>query len=607
MPLLADSLRDLASVMLVGALTLAGLYYGQDILVPMAVATILAFILAPIVNRLTRAGIAHSASVTIAVIAAVTITALALIAFSNQLLTLAANLDSYKANVVEKVRMVTSSSGEDSSLSRAAGAIDRLQKDLLQEVSPENAASRPVIVTSTDSPDRMSVLKDFAAAVGAPVGTALLTILFAFFLLLQHHDLRERIIRIAGTDNISNTTAAIAEAGTRLSGLFLAQAILNGSFGVFVGAALWAIGVPNAVLWGIVAAVMRFVPFIGSFVAAIPPLLLAAGVEPGWSMFVMTLALFVIGEPLMGHVLEPLVLGKRAGLTPFAIVVALSLWTLLWGPMGLLLAVPITLAIVVLGRYVPGLEFLSVLLGDEEPLTPAQRLYNRLLSKDASAAISQIEDSAQERPIAAVTDEVILPALQAASLDYILDRLDNSHITALGETMSLVSEAFEHTGGLETMGASTPHASSVIVIPARGPIDAMAAGFLGNLLNTLTPYRTVAAASSGLTAIASARATMTDKEERPAIVITTTGASDSAQLRLIVNRAAATFLDHPIFVVGSDVGSTSPGAQTIAGAAGAGVHWTTATQLVELLRAHHPGATAAQSRDTPAPKALMRA
>lgn len=589
MPLLADSLRNLASMMLVAALTIAALYYGQDIFVPIAVATILAFILAPIVDRMNRAGIAHSVSVTIAVVAAVSVTAVALLAFSNQLLTLASNLDNYKSNFVEKVRTVTASTGEEGSFSRAAAAIERLQKDLLREVSPEDAAAGPVVVTSTQAPDRLTAIQEFAAAVGAPIGKALLTILFAFFLLLQHHDLRERVIRVAGTDNMSNTTAAIAEAGSRLSGLFLAQAILNGSFGIFVGLALWAIGVPNAVLWGIVAAVMRFVPFLGSFVAAVPPLLLAAGVEPGWSMFAMTLALFVIGEPLMGHIVEPLVLGKRAGLTPFAMVVALSVWTLLWGPMGLLLAVPLTLAIVVLGRYVPGLEFLSVLLGDEEPLTPAQRLYNRLLSKDASAAISQIEDCAEERPIAAVTDEVVLPALQAASMDYILDRLDTQHVAALGETMSLVSEAFENVGGFESVGTPSVHATSVLVIPARGPIDIMAAEFLGSVLNSLTPYKTRAAASSGLTALASARASVAKTDDKPAVVITTAGASDSAQLRLIVNRAATTFPSNPIFVVGSDMSRHASNAPAFQGAA-ANINWTTAAQLVELLRAHHPAA-----------------
>lgn len=587
MPLLADSLRNLASVMLVGALTLAGLYYGQDILVPIAVATILAFVLAPIVDKLNRAGLSHSLSVTIAVVAAVAMTTVAIAAFTNQMLTLAATLDSYKGNVVTKVATITSSAGPSSSFSRAAAAIERLQNDLVREVSPGEQAARPLIIAPAQPPSRIAAVKDFAAAVGAPAGKALLTILFAFFLLLQHHDLRERVIRVLGTDNISATTAAIAEAGSRLSGLFLTQAILNSSFGMFVGIALWAIGVPNAALWGIVAAVMRFVPFIGSFIAAVPPLLLAAGVEPGWGMFAMTLALFAIGEPLMGHVIEPLVLGKRIGLTPFAIVVALSVWTLLWGPMGLLLAVPVTLAIVVLGRYVAGLEFLSVLLGDEEPLTPAQRLYNRLLSKDASAAISQIVECAGQRSIAAVTDEVVLPALQAASTDYILDRLDAGHVAALGETMSLVSEAFEDAGELENVAAATTHATSMLIIPARGPIDAMAGQFLGSVLNALTPYRTRAATSSGLTALAAAHASMSETDQRPAIVIATTGASDSAQLRLIVNRAAMTFPDNQIFVVGSELGGHLSGSQIRRGVV-ANVNWTTVTQLSELLHAQNP-------------------
>lgn len=586
MPLLADSLRNLTSYMVVAAITIMALYYGQDILVPISLATILAFILAPIVNALRRANVPHALSVTISVLSAVTVAGLAIYAFSNQLLTLAENLDSYKANMVEKVRSVTSDTG-GSSLRRAAASIEQLQRDIMQEVGSDTPEQGTSVAPTRVSTDSMAALKDFIAAVGAPIGKALLTVLFAFFLLLQHADLRDRIIRVAGTNNMSNATAAISEAGSRLSKLFLAQATINSAFGIVVGCALWLIGVPNPALWGIAAAVLRFVPFFGSFLGAIPPLLLAAGVEPGWSMFLMTLTLFAVGEPFMGQVVEPLVLGRRVGLSPFAIVVALSLWTLLWGPIGLILAVPITLAVVVLGRYVPGLEFMSVMLGDEDPLTPEQRFYNRLLSKDASSAIAEVEEESEESSIITVTDEMILPALQIASTDYKLDRLDTKHLSDMHETIELVSEAFADAGPLNGVRKDSTQATSIVVIPARGPVDKMAADFLTSLLNSHTPYAVRTTSANGLTAVADAKASLGGDDNKPAVVVVTTGAGDGAQLRLIVNRAASTFVDNPIYIAGLGANMRDGGAGTLQREVLNG-HWTTVTQLVQRLRSHHP-------------------
>lgn len=606
MPMLADSVKNLASYLIVAAILVAALHYGQDILVPMALAVILAFLLAPIVRALRRASIPHSAAVTLTLVTAVTIAGAGVYTFSTQMLTLADNLDSYRYNLMNKVRWATRQSSGDNVLTRASEAVEKLQKDVMEEIGgkgeaagkdatnipppPASLAAQPETASSEQrSPsargEKLQSLKDFAAAIAAPAGKTALTVLFAFFLLLQHSDLRDRVIRIAGTDNMSSATAAMAEAGTRLSTLFLTQAALNASFGILVGVALWLIGVPNAALWGVVAAIMRFVPFIGSFLAAVPPLLLAAGVEPGWSMFLATLALFALGEPFMGHIVEPLVLGKTAGLSPFAIVLALSVWTILWGPIGLILAVPITLSVVVLGRYVPGLEFLSVLLGDEPALTPQQRLYNRLLSKDASAAIGQIEDANAQSSIAKTSDEIVLPALQLASADYELDRLDDKQLSSMQETIDLVTAAFAGTGGLEAT-ADTPKQGPILVVPARGPIDRMAAHYLASLLNTMTPYRvtTSGAGAAGLTALSDMRATAQKGGIQPQIVIATTGQSASAQLKLIVKRAASYFPSSLIFVIGADGNLAGLEIESIPG------HWMRIGQLIELINSNRqPG------------------
>ena len=274
----------------------------------------------------------------------------------------------------------------------------------------------------------------------APLTQAALTFLFSLFLLLQYKDLRDRIVRVAGTDNMSETTAAMSDAGERLSDLFIMQTILNASFGLFVGCVLMIIGVPNAPLWGVLTFVMRFVPYVGSYLSAIPPILLAAAVDPGWGMVISTLALFAIGEPVMGQFVEPFMLGKRAGLSPFAMVLSASFWTLLWGPIGLVLAAPLTLVVVVIGRYIPSLEFVTVLLGDEPPLSDQQEFYHFLLSGDAYGAIDQLEEAKETTPLGEVGDAIIIPALKLAAIDRRRGRLDPAAVKELEET---VDEVFE--------------------------------------------------------------------------------------------------------------------------------------------------------------------
>ncbi|MEQ1614067.1 MAG: AI-2E family transporter, partial [Hyphomicrobiaceae bacterium] len=408
---------------------------------------------------------------------------------------LTASLAGYKDNLTQKVRTITGSGSQDNVFRKAAASVDALEKELKKEAAGTSpgAATMPTVVVAREVNGNSTSVLDQLQGAFRPLATAGLTLLFCLFLLAQHQDIRDRVVRLAGTDNMTDTTSALSEAGTRLSRLFLRQAALNAGFGVFIGIALAFIGVPNAALWGIATCFLRFVPFIGSIIAAVPPVLLAAAVDPGWGMVIATSALFLVGEPIIGHVIEPQVLGKGVGLSPFAMIAAASFWTMVWGPIGLILAAPLTMAVVVLGQYIPRLEFMSILLGDTPALAPEQEFYHRLLTDDAAAAAQQLEDAAETNSIGAASDGIALPALRIAARDYRNDRLDAEQTNALRDTMDAVVELMSDAIG------STIHANAsdtangekhlrVIVVPARGPIDTIAAKYVAAMLTVTTRH-----------------------------------------------------------------------------------------------------------------------
>jgi hypothetical protein len=268
-----------------------------------------------------------------------------------------------------------------------------------------------------------------------PLTTAGLVVIFVIFFLSQRQDLRDRLIRLAGSHDLQRTTDAINDGAQRLSRYFLAQTALNVLFGLIVGIALAFIGVPNPVLFGILAMVFRFVPYIGAFIAAIFPIALAVAVDPGWSMALMTTALFLIVEPLVGQVIEPLVYGHSTGLTPVAVILAATFWTWLWGPIGLLLSTPLTVCLGVLGRHVTWLRFLDVMIGDEPSLSPAQSFYQRALAGEIDEAVDQVVEILPRRSLSYVYDRVVLEALNLAQIDFRRGLLDTKHVEQINEAV----------------------------------------------------------------------------------------------------------------------------------------------------------------------------
>jgi len=410
----------------VGVVVLAALYVGQDVFLPVVLAILLAFVLAPFVDLLRRWHFGRVPAVIVAVLLTVGIIVSlgGLIGF--QLAGLAADIPRYQTTIKEKVGSLRA--GTIGRLPSLLKEFDRAVQETPEEAPAGTAAPaaepeptpevNPLPVEVHERPATpLEIARRIAVPLLHPLATTGIVFVVLIFILLQREDLRDRMIRLFGSSDLHRTTAAMDDAARRLSRYFLIQLGLNTSFGVLMGIGLWLIGVPSPALWGVFAALMRFVPYIGSFIAAAVPTLLAAAVDPGWTMALMTIALFLVCEPLMGHVVEPLVYGQSTGLSPFAVVISAIFWTWIWGPVGLLIATPLTLCLVVLGRHVERLEFLDVILGDRPALTPAENLYQRMLAGDPDEALESAEVLLKERSLTSYYDEVALQGLQLAAND----------------------------------------------------------------------------------------------------------------------------------------------------------------------------------------------
>jgi predicted PurR-regulated permease PerM len=424
------------------------LYFGREIIIPIALAILLSFVLAPLVGLLQRARVPRGLAVVSVVIIAFTLIFAIGSLLAAQLTQLARDLPSYQSTITEKIQLFRETTAGRGTLERASGMLKDLSKELDKPkdaasalgagASPKAAAPLipvPVEVRQPD-PSALESLQSLISPLLHPLATTGIIVIFVIFILLQREDLRNRLIRLAGSHDLQRTTAALDDAASRLSRLFLIQLLLNGSFGVVIGTGLWLIGVPSAILWAILAAVLRFVPYIGAAIAAAFPLALSLAVDPTWSMLLWTLALFIVVEPIVGHVIEPMVYGHSTGLSPVAVVASATFWTALWGPIGLVLATPLTVCLVVLGRHVERLEFLDVMFGDRPALSPPEIFYQRMLAGDPTEASEKAEEFLKERSLTSYYDEVALKGLQLAQADAERGALDHERLTKIRDAVS---------------------------------------------------------------------------------------------------------------------------------------------------------------------------
>jgi predicted PurR-regulated permease PerM len=476
------SLVSAVALAILAVIIVTALYVGREIFVPVALAILLSFVLASPVGALQRLRVPRGIAVVGVVLFAFAIIFALGSLIATQLNRLAGDLPRYQATIQSKIQSVRGVTGGSSTLERAAGMLQDLGKELDKPKvgSPDKAVtpslgdplgSRPVTPIPVEvlqpDPGALESLRSLIAPLISPLATTGIIVIFVIFILIQREDLRNRLIRLAGSHDLQRTTAALDDAGSRLSRLFLNQLLINTGFGIVIGTGLWLIGTPSAVLWGILATVLRFVPYIGSIIAAAFPLALAIAVDPGWSMLAWTAALFFVVEPAVGQIVEPMIYGHSTGLSPVAVVVSATFWTALWGPIGLVLATPLTVCLVVLGRHVERLAFLDVMFGDRPALSPAEIFYQRMLAGDPTEATEKAEEFLKERSLSSYYDEVAIKGLLLAQSDLERDVLDQSRLGRIRDTViEFVNDLSDQTDQEPTGERSTADAEAAAAVEA---------------------------------------------------------------------------------------------------------------------------------------------
>jgi predicted PurR-regulated permease PerM len=423
-----------ATGVVIAAAVVAALYFGADILRPLALAILISFALAPLVIRLRRIGFPRIP----AVLAAVVLVTLLVSALGSivamQMVSLAQNLPWYEYNLRTKIRNAADAMPSGGLLDKTTQAVKEIGREIDEAAKGEAPEQRtppiaggaeeaeptpePVpVVVQEQPPTPLDTLRSVLGPLIGPVGSAGLIIIFVIFMLIERSELRDRLISLVDERDLARATRAIDDAAKRVSRYLLMQLLVAIMHGVPYGIGLWLIGVPNAIVWGLLATLLRFVPYLGPLIAAVCPLVLALAVDPGWSMVLMTAALILTLELFTNNVLEPWLYGNTTGLSPVAILVAAIFWTTLWGPVGLLLSVPLTVCLVVLGRHVPQLHFLDVLLGNRPAMTLPSRFYQRLLAADVHEATELAEEFEAEHGYRPLVGEILVPALALAEGD----------------------------------------------------------------------------------------------------------------------------------------------------------------------------------------------
>jgi predicted PurR-regulated permease PerM/CheY-like chemotaxis protein len=497
------------------ALVLAGLYWLQGVLIPLALAVLLTFLLSPVVGTLQRRGLGRVPSVLVTVLLTLSILGGIGWTLTRQLVALADELPRYSLNIHHRIADLHGAS--------QGGSVEKVQQaveDVVGEIQKTGTVGVPgpkPLAVVLEPPSLLAHLPTLLQA----LASAMVVTVLMIFMLLERRELRDRVILLIGYRRMTATTKALDEAGARISRYLLMQSIINGSFGVAVGLGLFLIGVPYAVIWGSLAAALRFIPYVGAFVAVLLPLALSLAVFPGWHQPALVVGLFLVLELVTSMVLEPWLYSQSAGVSQVALLIAVTFWSWLWGPVGLLMATPLTVCLLVLGKHLPALRSIVVLMGDRPVIEAKARYYQRLLARDQDEAIDIVEAYVNTDGREAVYDAVLLPALYYAKQDRDRGLLSEGDAQFVGQATREILDVLAHDAPAPSerdtgdRSVSDPGDTRVRILgcPARDEADAVALEMVRHLLDPAR-YRIEVSGTGMLTAEVVARIDL----HRPALV-----------------------------------------------------------------------------------------
>ena len=485
---------------------IATLYFGQSVLIPLALAFLLTFILSPVVTWLQR-WIGQTLGILLVVAALFTLIGGTGWLLGQQLLDVGRKMPDYTANIAGKLRAFQIPSG--GALARLSGMIEELKKELpggekpspekeqaeKLEPKPPTASATPVpvrVVESAQSEITQLAQTAFVFLLG-PLGRTGLVLLLLVFMLFEREDLRGRLIRLISQGDLRSTTLAMEDAGNRMAHYLRMQLLVNTAYGFSVAVGLYFIGIPNAALWGALSGLLRYIPYVGVWIAAAAPLALSLAISSSWHTPLITLGLFVILELIEANIVEPWLYGTKTGITPVALIIGAVFWTWIWGPIGLLLTNPLMVCLVVLGRHVPSVKFLSILLSDQKALHPHEEFYIRLLAVDPDEPPRFIDDYLKEHSLTELCDSVIIPAISLIEVDYRRGTLDGRQRGELLKNLEEIIEYLEvqpiappsdagEPSGTPPLQPDAAQARRILSLPAHTDRDSLAAQALSRLL-----------------------------------------------------------------------------------------------------------------------------
>jgi predicted PurR-regulated permease PerM len=528
---------------------IAVLSFADAVLIPLALAILLAFLLSPIVDRLQHWGCNRVIAVVLTTIVAFALVGGLLFVVAGQFVGLVEKLPQYKENLRAKIETLRGPGG--GSLEKGAEAVKELSEGVQSSAPGTASAPRIAQVQIVPTPPNvLGVMRGFFGPLIGPLGTAGIVVVFVIFMLLQREDLRDRLVRLLGAREMHTTVRAFEDAASRVSRFLLMQTIINTIQGVLVATGLYFLGVPEALLWGALTIVLRFIPYLGPFLAAVGPIALSVAFFDNWTYPLWVVALVVALELISNNVLEPWLYGSSVGVSSFALIVAAVFWTWLWGIAGLFLAIPLTVCVVVMGKYIPQLEFLSVLLSDQPGLEPKERFYQRLLSNDAEDAEDFLEEELEHKSLLEVCDTIVLPALRFAEQDHDRGAIDENKRRAIIDEIGELAEHLREPEKKKQETAAEPPLLArgvkftVLCLPAADRADEVAA----QLLVRLIELRGIEARAASITALKGEMLDLVDEVKPDAICISATPPAAVIHARYLCKKLRGRVANVPIIV-----------------------------------------------------------